>query len=288
MYSMTGFGQAIESSEEADICVEIRTVNSRYLDLRLHLPLDCSWLEPEIRKVVQAGLRRGRVDFSLEILRKSAVPIHVSDAVVESYLEIAEQIKASGVKGELDVSTLLGLPGVVVENRIHQAEEGLRRKVLGVVSKCLEEVRTSRASEGASLRQDLTRRVQAVLALTRRIQAESERVEGYYREKLAGKLAGLASEPDEGRLAQEILYYVERADISEEVTRLEAHALQFQRTVEKAGDQAVGRQLDFIGQEMGREMNTVLSKAPLAGLSELAVEGKAEIERIREQLQNVE
>jgi len=285
---MTGFGQVIHSSAEMEVSVEIRTVNSRYLDLHFHLARELSWLEPKLRKAVQSRLKRGRVNLSVEVSSKALDRIDVSEPVVKNYLAIAERLKALGVAGDLELASLLRLPGVTVQRQDEQALKGLEEAVLESADECLEKVQGSRLREGTALESDLSQRAGKLADLTGRIERDADKVEGYYREKLGRKLEDLKPKIDEARFAQEILYYVERADIMEEITRLKTHIEQFQDTMKQAEESAVGRQLDFIAQEMGREMNTILSKAPLPGLSDLAVEGKTEIERIREQVQNVE
>ena len=288
---MTGFGQVLCSTGEMDLTVEIKTVNSRYLDLHIHLPKELTALEPQLRQQVHSFLSRGRVEIHLGLSLKSSNQYELNEALVESYLSVAERVRALGAKGELDVSAVLQFPGVVVPRHMDFAAQGILETTLEAVREGLEKVIDARCSEGAALQKDLQDRLEKLTELTRRIAAEAEQIPDYYREKLKHRIETLTQEQhvDEHRLAQEILHYADRSDIAEEITRLESHISGFQEDLSAPGNhQAIGRRLDFISQEMGREMNTILSKSPLTTISDLAVEGKMEIEKIREQVQNVE
>ena len=154
----------------------------------------------------------------------------------------------------------------------------------------LGKVVSTRSNEGAALEKDFQERLKNLTDLTDRIAKEAEKILDHYREKLKNRVEKLGKEQhlDENRLAQEILHYADRSDIAEEITRLRSHVSQFQEFLSGSDKEPIGRKLDFISQEMGREMNTILSKSPLPAISELAVEGKTVIEKIREQVQNVE
>lgn len=290
MRSMTGFGQATRSTEEMDLAVEIKTVNSCYLDLNLRVPRELSSLEPQLRKEVQSHLDRGRVELHFELHSKSGNHHDLNEALVENYLSVAERVRSMGAKGELDVSSVLQLPGVFVPHEVELSPDGIFESVVEALREALEKVVNTRSNEGAALKQDFQGRLENLMKLTDRIAEEAEQILEYYREKLKNRVEKLTQEQhlDENRLAQEILHYADRSDIAEEITRLRSHVSQFQEYLSGSGNEAIGRRLDFISQEMGREMNTILSKSPLPAISELAVEGKTEIEKIREQVQNVE
>ncbi len=290
MRSMTGFGQAHHSSQEMDLAVEIKTVNSRYLDLHLHLPRELSSLEPDLRKEVQSFLSRGRVEIHLALNLKSNHQYDLNEALVENYLSAAKKVQSLGAKGALDVSAILQLPGVVAPRQMDLSADGILESTVKVVREGLENVVKARTSEGAALKKDLQDRLEHLAELTRGIAEEAEQVPDYYRKKLRQRIQSLTQEKhvDEHRLAQEILHYAERADIAEEITRLNSHISRFQEDMSASEDQAMGRRLDFLSQEMGREMNTILSKSPLRTISDLGIEGKMEIEKLREQVQNVE
>ena len=289
MRSMTGFGQAAQSAEEVGVAVEIRTVNSRYLDLKVRLPKEWAFLEGEIRKELGPQLVRGRVDVHVDLVIKRADQYDLNQTLVENYLLLAEKARSLGAVGEVDVSSLLQLPGVVIPRQVDSSSKPVRQAILEVVREAAGEVVAVRRAEGAALKMDLEKRLSHLAKITDLIAEQTALVQSYYREKLMKRLAELVPEQavDENRLAQEMVYFADRSDISEEITRLRSHLEQFQVCLDSEV-QVVGRRLDFICQEMGREMNTVLSKSPLAAISEPGLEGKTEIEKIREQIQNVE
>ena len=289
MRSMTGFGQAALSAEEVGVAVEIRTVNSRYLDLKVRLPKELVSLEREIRKELESLLVRGRVDVHVDLVIKRSDQYDLNQTLVDNYLVLAEKARSLGAVGEVDVSSLLQLPGVVIPRQVDSTSEPVRQAILEVVLEAAGEVIAVRRAEGAALKMDLDKRLSRLAKITDLIAEQTALVQSHYREKLMKRLADLVPEQvvDENRLAQEMVYFADRSDISEEITRLRSHLEQFQVCLDSE-EQVVGRRLDFICQEMGREMNTVLSKSPLAAISEPGVEGKAEIEKIREQVQNVE
>ncbi len=286
---MTGFGQAALSVEEVGVAVEIRTVNSRYLDLKVRLPKELVSLEREIRKELESLLVRGRVDVHVDLVINRSDQYDLNQTLVENYLVLAEKARSLGAVGEVDVSSLLQLPGVVIPRQVDSTSEPVRQAILEVVLEAAGEVIAVRRAEGAALKMDLVKRLSRLAKITDLIAEQTALVQSHYRKKLMKRLADLVPEQvvDENRLAQEMVYFADRSDISEEITRLRSHLEQFQVCLDSE-EQVVGRRLDFICQEMGREMNTVLSKSPLAAISEPGVEGKAEIEKIREQVQNVE
>lgn len=290
MRSMTGFGQASAATEKVNVTVEMRTVNSRYLDLNLRLPKELSFLELELRKKVQTSLRRGRVDIYVELIVKSGSQSDLNEAVAENYLATAEKIKILGVKGTLDVSTLLQLPGVIVSHPVDLTAGGLLETIHETFTIALEKLVSTRSSEGTELKKGFLNYIETLNQLTGAIDQHAKEVHTYHRRKLTKNFDQFKEEAvvDEARLAQEIIHHADKSDITEEITRLRSHISHFVQELKGAESEAVGRRLDFIAQEMGREMNTILSKSPFAELSKLALEGKTEIEKIREQMQNVE
>jgi uncharacterized protein (TIGR00255 family) len=273
-----------------DLVVEIKTVNSRYLDLNLRVPRELHSLEQQLRKEVQSHLNRGRVELHFELHPKSVNHHDLNEALVENYLAVAEKVRSLGGKGELEVSSILQLPGVFAPREAELSPAGIQKNLSEVLREALEKVITSRSNEGAALKKDFQERLESLSSLTDRIAKEAEQILDHYREKLKNRVEKLSQEQhlDENRLAQEILHYADRSDIAEEITRLRSHVAQFEEYLSGSEDEPVGRKLDFISQEMGREMNTILSKSPLPAISELGVEGKTVIEKIREQVQNVE
>ena len=294
MRSMTGFGRASFELDDLACEVEVRSVNHRYLDVRVRLPRLMAAFEGEIRGRIQSRFGRGKFDLSVNSPASSAQSPHVEVDVgaARQYLEAAEALRSDGVEGRLDLGTLLGLPGVSRFVEPELSAESVREALIGAVDAALEALEKMRAAEGATLREDLLARVADVGRSTGVIEARSGEVQQAVRERLRRRAAQLQQETglvDEARLHQELVLAADRLDITEELVRLRSHVEQFRRLVE-AGDagKPVGRRLDFLLQEFGREANTIGSKGSDAPIAHEIVELKAQIERLREQVQNVE
>jgi uncharacterized protein (TIGR00255 family) len=289
MISMTGFGNSRKTLDELEIAVDAKTVNNRYLDINARLPKEFAALEPLLRKEIQARIRRGRVDLFLNLVQKSSNQYQVNEPLVQNYKQLSDTLGSQGVPGQLDIATLLGLPGVVVQRQFDFSGEPVMSAILTVVREALEKVHEVRRAEGAILKVELQNRIARLRQLLESIQANASEIKGHHQNRLEQRIQELRTGPvDEGRLAQEILYYVERSDISEEIGRLESHIQRFNHYLEASADTDTGKTLDFICQEMSREMNTILAKSSLKELSAAALDGKSEVEKIREQVQNVE
>lgn len=287
---MTGYGRATRSLEDIDITIEIKTVNSRYLDLNPRLPKELSFFEAELRQQVQSVLNRGRVDVYVNLNVRSSDQYELNDPLVRNYITLAEKVRLLGLQGSLDVGTILQLPGALVPTPADYMSERFVGALTSALRGALEGAILSRQTEGAALRKEIEGRLVKLSGLTKAIADQAEQLNQHHREKLARRIQELTGQPamDENRLAQELIYYAERSDIAEETLRLRSHMDQFEKMLQNLPPEGVGRRLDFLCQEMGREINTILAKSTLPAISELAVEGKAEIERIREQVQNVE
>lgn len=290
MQSMTGFGHAERVTERFQLVVDLRTVNGRYFDLKARIPRELISVENTIKSVIQQRLPRGRVDLFLELRPTGSGVAAVNVAVVEQYLNAVNQLRSMGIDGSPTVSEILALPGVLSANPGAEVDEATRELVLEAVREATDRVWDSRRAEGLVLAADLRTHLQVLSAKTGEIAEGAATVRGHYQKKFeqvidAWNLRELA---DESRLVQEIALYVERSDITEEVTRLRSHLAKFEALLVAAGDSAVGRDLDFLCQEMNREVNTILAKSVLVEVTEAAVEAKATIERVREQAQNVE
>ena len=290
MQSMTGFGRAEKLFEEVNVAVDIRTLNSRYLDFKARLPKELAFFEAGLRKEVQARLRRGRIEVYVSLTYTSTHQYELNEPVVRNYLALAEKTRSWGMDGALDLSTLFQCPEVIIARRLDSSSEPILNSLLETVREALDAVVVARRSEGAALKTDLENRIQNLEKVVEKVAGETGRVREHYREKLVQRLNELNAPQvlDENRLTQEVFFYAGRSDISEEVTRLRSHIGRFRQYLVETDHQEVGKSLDFLCQEMNREINTILSKSPLAEISEIAVEGKSEIEKIREQVQNVE
>jgi uncharacterized protein (TIGR00255 family) len=287
MYSMTGFGHAEGSFGDIQVSMDVKSVNSRYLDFKLHLGREWLELEPLMKKEIEARIARGRVDVFADIQSTSPDLLVLNEGIARSYLAAAEKLKDWGVDGDLDVASVFGLPGVL--GRAATSVEAVREPVLLTLREALGALLQARGQEGRALETDITDRLANFASLVEVIESAAGRIRQYYEERLRKQIDRLSAEFqfDETRLAQEIVYHVERSDVSEELRRLQSHIQRFRSYLrESAGP--LGKNLDFLCQEMNREVNTVLAKSALVDLTDAAVEAKAEMERIREQVQNVE
>ena len=290
MYSMTGFGQAERAFETMEVSVEVRTLNGRYLDMKLRLPRGARFLEARLRQVIREKLGRGRVDLSLEITWKSRSRYRIDDEVVKNYLTIVEHLRSLGVGGELDAATCLQLSGTLVANQPANEIRPFSDDLLAVAGEALDRVVEARQAEGARLFEDMMARIRSLERTVEDIGGHAPEVFEQARAKLTKRLEemNLSFAPDQGRLAEEIAYYAARAEISEEITRMRSHVVRFSDQLQEPGSEPRGKNLDFLCQEMHREVTTILAKSSLPHVSSLALEAKGEIEKIREQVQNVE
>lgn len=290
MYSMTGFGNAEATFETMEVSVEVRTLNSRYLDTKLRLPPGARFLEARLRRLIREKLSRGRVDLTLEISWKSQARYRIDDEMVKNYLAIVERLRSLGVGGELDAATLLNLSGTVVANQPADEIRPYSDDLLAVAGAALDRVVDARRAEGARLSEDLTARIRALDKTVKDIEGHAAEVFEQARAKLMKRLEemNLSFAPDQGRLAEEVAYYAARAEISEEITRMGSHLVRFSEQILAPGSEPRGKNLDFLCQELNREVTTILAKSSLSHVSNSALDAKGEIEKIREQVQNVE
>jgi uncharacterized protein (TIGR00255 family) len=294
--SMTGFAALTREDELAAINVTLRAVNHRYLDLQLRVPTALADHEQRIRAVVQQVVARGRVEVSVSMQpRRAALPeVELNEPFVAALEQALERARARGlISGHLTPGDLLRLPhavaireqsGDMTEDEKAKLAAGLTELVQGAVA-ALERMRIH---EGAHLRDDLDSRRRGLDDLIARIADAAAQGQTSLQERLAARIAELTAElpVDRTAIAQEIVRTVGRSDISEEVTRFRAHLAHW--TALSDADEPCGRKLDFLLQEMNREINTIGSKADGQAVSELVVTAKAELEKMREQVQNVE
>lgn len=290
MHSMTGYGRAAAARAGHELIVELRSVNHRYLDLSFRLPRPLQPLEPMLRKQLSERLSRGHVDlsFSLESEASAGSAVKADVGLVRAYAKAAREVaEAAGIRAELDLATLLSLPDVLIHAEAKQDEEALASLAQEALGLAIDRLLESRAAEGEALRADLSGYLDQLARLTREMTKlaplQAEGFQSRLRERLKGlEVDGL--EPQ--RLAQEVAIFADRVAVDEELARLEAHIEQMRQILRQGG--AMGRKLDFLAQEMGREVNTTASKASLIELTRLCLEGKNCVEKIREQVQNLE
>jgi uncharacterized protein (TIGR00255 family) len=294
--SMTGFASLTHEDERATIAVTVRAVNHRFLDLQLRVPQSFGDVEPRLRTLLQKRLARGRVEvgISVQVRDFSAPTVELNLEVAQALSTAIEQARAQGlVSGTLSPGDLLRLPqAIAVRERTIDADPALEARIAvsieASVEQALADLDAMRVREGAHLAADLDSRrlLLAGLIENLRVAAEQGRsaLEGRLRERIDELRLELPV--DHAMIAQEIVRAAARSDISEEVTRFRAHLAHWRVLAE--GDEPCGRKLDFLLQEMNREINTIAAKADGLQISELIIDAKAELERMREQVQNVE
>ncbi len=291
MRSMTGFGTGEAPFGTGKLSVEVRGVNHRFLDVRVRVPREMTELAPYVEQLAREKLTRGRFEIAVRVegmhLGAAVLDRDRARAVFQQLSELRDEL-APGA--EVPLSLLSSIPDLFVPavERESEALRGALRKAFDGAVRSLDEMR---AREGAALGQDLVKRLDAVRRIAREVAHRGPEVLDAHRRRLKerAELLRMAAElggVDPGRLEQEIALFAERVDIAEELTRLESHCAQFAQLV--ASPEAIGRRLDFLLQEMAREANTVGAKSPDAPIAHAIVEVKAEIERMREQVQNVE
>ena len=291
---MTGFASLTREGEAVTVSVTARSVNHRYLDLQIHVPPSLLRLETRIREQAQARVARGRVEIRVTARRRSPPPVEVEvdEGLVAALIEVAERpdvARATG--GGWTVGELLAFPRVltVAEKTAETETDGdVQTAVADAVADALQELDLMRTNEGGHLRSDLDGRLAALGDLVDRMERCAAAAADTLGQRLTARLAELGPEvhADQAALAQEIVRFVARSDIHEEITRLRAHVAHWGALADTR--EPCGRKLDFLLQEMNREVNTIGSKADGQETSELVVAAKAELEKLREQAQNVE
>jgi len=291
---MTGFGQGTAESEDVRVDVELKGVNHRYLDVKWRLPAEVSRLEPVLRSEVQERVSRGRIEIAIAIAsrRPASVRVEVNHELVGEYLRAAARLKKEfGLRGSVGLEALLSLPGAVAVQAEKTVVDGVAETLVPeALRQALLSYDTMRAEEGRRLVDDVNGHLAVIREAVRRILGEAaglpEACARRIKERLKLLLEGERS-LDENRLAQEVALLAGRVDITEELVRLQGYVEQVGATLERPGG-PVGKTLDFIMQEMNREANTISSKAEAPPICREALVIKAEVEKIREQVQNLE
>ena len=288
--SMTGFGQGSAEGGAFKVRVDIRSVNNRFLDVHVRLPQEFASLELTIKKQAQAALHRGRVDITIVVEQMKEASFQINRPLVAGYLSaLGEMKQAFGLEGEPSLELIAKLPGALqMSQDASQLDEALAGGIVAAVSQALVALSAMRLVEGQELAAELISRLDMIDKQLPMIETEAARLPGIYRERLQKRLQELqtGAQVDETRLAQEAIMLADRSDISEEIARLKSHITQMRDIVR--ADEEVGKRIDFILQEMNREANTILSKASDIAISDAAIIIKTEVEKMREQGQNVE
>jgi uncharacterized protein (TIGR00255 family) len=294
--SMTGYAQAQTADNGIGLRVSVRSVNHRFLDLHLRVPEGFEPLEPRIRQIVRERVRRGHLDVTLRYELAGPAAVAVNQEVAAAYLRAVEDLrKQYAIKSDPDLAAILRLPGVIGSAVTSSEDEiaGLEPVLARCLHEALDKLDQMRGQEAASLRDDMAGRLANIAGLAARVGILAERARPAFARRLEARLKELLGEIqiDPTRLAQEAAMAAERSDVSEELARLASHVRQFESLLASASE--AGKKLDFLLQEMQREANTLLSKTPgneaeSLEITELALEIKSEIEKIREQVQNIE
>ncbi len=289
--SMTGFGRAAAEGAPGRVTVEIKSVNHRFLDLSSKLPRELNFLEPALRETVRNRIARGKVDVSVsyDANADETISLEYNPRIAAAYVEAAKEAeKEFSLRSDLSVRSLLSFPYVMSTKAKETDEEALQSLFQKVLDQALDAFETARKREGKRLVSDLTEKVKELAGHVDTIEKRCpELIEGY-KARLSEHLSSFTEteDIDSQRLAQEVTLYADKVAIDEELVRLKSHITETLSTLESPGE--IGRRLDFLSQEMNREANTILSKSTDVEIDAVGVQVKTLIEKIREQIQNLE
>jgi uncharacterized protein (TIGR00255 family) len=293
MKSMTGFGRGTAQGDGFSAAVDLKTVNNRFLDIHLRTSTDLTAVEAAVRKRIGERLSRGRVDVNISVERTSEVSYELNRPLIAGFIQVMREMQSEyGLAGEPDVNVLARLPGAMQVSRSGVSDEMLKG-VEQALDEALRELEAMRVREGAALAAEMSSRLDEIERHMPIIESLSGEQVDAYRARVNRRISELLARDgleivqlDQGRLAQEVAYLADRSDISEEVARLRSHVAQFRASLAEEGD--TGKRLDFLLQEFNREANTVLSKSTDLAIKDAALGIKAAVEKLREQVQNVE
>lgn len=289
--SMTGFGRGIGSDDTKKITVEIKSVNHRYLDINVRLPRKCNAFETEIRTFLKSKILRGKVDvyISLEETADTVCNIVYNRSVAAMYLKHLDQMAEDfGLVNDISVSVLSRYPDIFTVEEAEENTENLRQLLFQALEEAVVPFLSSRIAEGERLRADLLTKIQEMERCICTLKERSPQILAEYCGRLREKVRDLLEDQkiDEGRIAAEVTVYADKICIDEEMVRLESHVQETKTALESGSE--VGRRLDFLAQEMNREANTILSKSTDVEIANIGIALKTLIEKVREQIQNIE
>ncbi len=289
--SMTGYGRSAETVNGREYTVELRSVNNRYLDCSVRLPRTLSFAEEAVKQAVKNSVSRGKVDVFITMRAEAGdeVVVSLNKGVLEGYLTAMRQMVTEfGVTDDISVSAVSRLPEVFSIEKPDVDEEQLMQDLMSVVNQALLGYDAMRCTEGAALDADLRSRGQTILKLVEQVEQGNGQTVADYRARLEAKLREVLANTaiDESRILTEAAIFADKVAVDEETVRLRSHLQQMNAMLDAGG--AIGRKLDFLLQEMNREANTIGSKCTDVRLARIVVDIKAELEKIREQTQNIE
>lgn len=290
MRSMTGYGRCTRVIDGRQLTIEVKSVNHRFLDLGFRMPRSFAFLEEDARRIIGQRLNRGHVDLfaTYRNLRTDARTVTVDSALLAAYMGALDSIgETSGMRDDRTLMSVSRLPDVLVVEEAEEDREALKLLMAEALGGALDEMVAMREREGASMKADLILHVDEIERMTGEIEQRYPETVAEYQQRLKQRVEELlGGDMDEQRLLQEVAVMADRSAIAEETVRLHSHIAQLRELFEQ--DEPVGRRIDFIVQELNREVNTISSKSQDIPITRLVVSCKAEIEKLREQLQNVE
>ena len=289
--SMTGYGRAQGSFSGGDITVEVKSVNNRYLDCGVKLPRGYAYLEEGVKSQVQKTISRGKVDVFITINAAGAdnVKISVNEPVAKGYIDaMHRRVQDYGIQDDISASAISRFSDVFLVEKQEQDENEVKSAISGVVAEALDAFDAMRTREGEALKTDLLQKAEGILTLVSKVEERSPITVKAYRERLTAKMQEVLEDRqiDEARIIQEAAIYADKVAVDEETVRLRSHVDQLQNMLSEGG--VIGRKLDFLMQEMNREANTIGSKGNDVEQARNVVNIKSELEKIREQIQNIE
>ena len=292
MKSMTGYGRGSVVGDNFAVSVDLKTVNNRFLDIHLRLGGELSSLEPSIKRRISSRLSRGRVDVAVTFERTSQVAYELNRPLIAGYVGALREMQHEfQIAGEVDINVVARLPGALQPAR-DALDETMVTGIEQALDEAIAELERMREQEGEALQTEMHERLDKIEALIPVIEAAAGGLSETYRQRLQKRIGELLNretqliELDQARMAQEIAYLADRSDVSEEMVRLRSHITQFREALNSTNE--TGKMLDFLLQELNREANTTLSKSTELTIKEAALGIKAEVEKLREQVQNVE
>ena len=294
--SMTGFGRGEYSDEISKVTVEIRSVNHRYLDIFVKMPRRYSFAEDTIKSAIKERVHRGKVEVSVSVdnIGKSDSDVRLDKELAARYYNVLSELRDSfdfGEESRVSLSLIAKMPDVIVTTPAAEDEEAMAKRLLGATSKALDDFCSMREAEGEKLAADLSARADTIQEIRDHIDKRAPEIEKEYAAKFKARveeiLGGVYEVPEE-RIALEAAIFADKANITEELVRLGSHISQLRIFLQSDGREAIGKKIDFLIQEMNREANTIGSKSNDREITSSMLELKAEIEKVREQVQNIE
>lgn len=290
--SMTGFGHGeVSNDKNQKVTVEMKSVNHRYCDISLKLPKKLAMFEANIRNIMKEYASRGKIDIyvSYEDLSETAVSLHYNQAMAEEYMQVFKKMQEDfNIETKITAEALAKYPEVVTIEEVQQDEEVWWELLEAALRQAAEKFVETRTIEGANLKRDLLGKLDQMAADVTFIEESSPQIIAEYRSKLEEKVKEFLEDStiEENRIAAEVTLYADKIAVDEEIVRLQSHISSMTDVLES--DESIGRKLDFMAQEMNREANTILSKSSDVDLADHAIELKTNVEKVREQIQNIE